>query len=208
MIVRPKPLHPARRTRTMAANGTDAMPRIHVLGAAGSGSTTLGLAVAERLAVPHADADGFFWLPTDPPFTSRRPRAERLTLLAHRLPANGSWVFSGSAIGWATMLEPAYDLIVFLRLDQAVRLARLRRREAARYGARIQPGGDMAALSAAFFSWAAAYDSAGPVQRSLAAHEAWLMGQTAAVLRLDSATGVNALVEAVLERLDRNPERS
>jgi adenylate kinase family enzyme len=177
------------------------MPRIHVFGASGSGSTTLGLAVARRLGVPHADADGLFWLPTDPPFTSRRPRAERLALLLRRLPADGNWVFSGSAIGWATALESAYDLIVFLRLDPEERMARLRRREAARYGARIDPGGDMAPLSAAFFSWAAAYDSAGPAQRSLAAHEAWLSGQTTPVLRLDSAVAVDTLVEAVVARL-------
>jgi adenylate kinase family enzyme len=175
------------------------MPRIHVLGAAGSGSTTLGESVARRLGIPHADADHFFWMPTDPPFTTRRPRVERLALLTQELPADGNWVFSGSAISWATALEPAYDLIVFLWLDPAVRMARLRHRETARYGARIEPGGDMAIASAAFFQWAADYDTAGPTQRSLAAHEAWLSGEAANVLRLDSAQPLDALTEAVLQ---------
>src|ERR1700722_18252641 len=163
------------------------MPRIHVLGASGSGSTTLGQSVAQHLGIAHADADRFFWMLTNPPFTRRRPRVERLALLTHELPVDGDWVFSGSAISWATVLEPAYDLIVFVRLDPKVRLARLRYREAARYGARIEPGGDMAIASAAFFQWAADYDTAGPTQRSLAAHEAWIAGQAAEVLRLDSA---------------------
>ena len=75
----------------------------------------------------------------------------------HRLlPIDGQWVFSGSAPGWATRLEPFYDLVVFLRLDPAVRMERLRRREAARYGRRIEPGGDMAAASADFLKWAEA----------------------------------------------------
>lgn len=177
------------------------MPRIHVLGASGSGSTTLGEALARRLGVPHADSDQFFWMPTDPPFTTRRSRSERLALLTRALPVDGDWVFSGSAIGWATHLEPAYDLIVFLRLDPAVRMERLRRREMARYGARIEPGGDMAAASAAFLRWAEAYETAGLTQRSLVVHEAWLSGQTADVARLDSAMGVEALVGAVLARL-------
>lgn len=175
------------------------MPRIHVLGASGSGSTTLGESVAQRLGIPHADADHFFWMPTDPPFTTRRPRVERHAMLTQELPADRDWVFSGSAISWATALEPAYDLIVFLRLDPAVRLARLRHRETARFGARIEPGGDMAMLSAAFFQWAEDYDTAGPAQRSLAAHEAWLAGQTARVLRLDSAQSLETLTEAVLQ---------
>jgi adenylate kinase family enzyme len=176
------------------------MPRIHVLGASGSGSTTLGQALAGRLGIPHVDADRLFWLPTDPPFASRRPRGERLALLTRQLPADADWVFSGSAISWATVLEPVYDLVVFLRLDPEIRMRRLRQREAARYGARIEPGGDMAEASAAFLRWAEAYDTSGPAQRSLAAHEAWLMGQTAEVLRLDSEAAVEALMTAVLER--------
>jgi hypothetical protein len=143
----------------------------------------------------------FSGYPRTPPFTTRRPRAERLALLTQVLPADGDWVFSGSAISWATTLEPAYDLIVFLRLDPKVRMARLRRREAARYGARIEPGGDMAIASAAFFQWAAGYDTAGPTQRSLAAHEAWIAGQAAKVLRLDSAQSLDALTDAVLQHL-------
>ena len=182
------------------------MPRIHVLGASGSGTTTLGSALARRLGVPHVDSDQLFWMPTDPPFTTRRPRGERLAMLTRQLPVDADWVFSGSAISWATELEPAYDLIVFLRLDPAIRMERLRRREAARYGARIEPGGDMAVGSAAFLRWAEAYDTAGLVQRSLAAHEDWLSGQTAGIWRLDSDATVEALVTAVLERLNAAPE--
>jgi adenylate kinase family enzyme len=177
------------------------MPRIHVLGASGSGSTTLGEAVATRLGIPHADADHFFWMPTDPPFATRRPRLERLALLTQELPAYADWVFSGSAISWATVLEPTYDLIVFLRLDPTVRMARLRYRETARYGARIERGGDMAIASAAFFQWARDYDTAGPAQRSLAAHEAWLDGQAAKVLRLDSAQPLDTLTDAVVQHV-------
>ena len=36
--------------------------RIHILGAAGSGTTTLGRALAERLQCPHFDTDDYFWL--------------------------------------------------------------------------------------------------------------------------------------------------
>jgi len=185
----------------MARHGTDVMPRIHVFGASGSGSTTLGEAVAQRLGLRHADADHFFWFPTDPPFTTRRPRKERLAMLTKALPADGHWVFSGSAISWATELEPAYDLIVFLYLDPVVRMQRLQLRETARYGERIEPGGDMATASAAFFQWAVAYDTAGVAQRSLAAHEAWLGWQTARLLRLDSAMPTDTLVDTVLRHV-------
>ena len=55
--------------------------RIHILGASGSGTTTLGRALAERLQYPHFDTDDYFWLPTDPPYTQQRARTERAQLL-------------------------------------------------------------------------------------------------------------------------------
>jgi adenylate kinase family enzyme len=176
------------------------MPRIHILGASGSGTSTLGAALAARLGLPHVDADTLFWMATDPPFTTRRPSEERHALLLQSLPITGQWVFSGSALKWAVSLEPVYDLIVFLRLDPSARMERLRRRQAVRYGARIETDGDMAAATANFLRWAEAYDSAGPEQRSLVLHEEWLSPQTAPVLRLDSSAPVEDLVASVLSR--------
>ena len=177
------------------------MSRIRILGAAGSGTSTLGSALARRLRVRHVDSDSLYWLPTDPPYTTVRPAEQRLALLSRTLPIGGHWVFSGAATEWAAALEPHTDLVVFLRLDRAVRMARLRRREAARFGARILPGGDMAATSAGFIAWAEAYDTAGPMGRGLLTHEAWIADQPAAVLRLDTRAPVEDLVAAVLARL-------
>lgn len=174
------------------------MPRIHIPGASGSGVSTLGVEVARLLSAPHLEADTVYWLPTDPPFVAARPRTERLALLRKQLLSDEDWVFSGSAIGWAEPIEPLYDLIVYLRLDPAIRIKRLRQREQARYGRRIAPGGDMAAASAAFFAWAAAYDTAGLEQRSRVTHEEWLSARKAPVLRLDSSEPVEALASAVL----------
>jgi adenylate kinase family enzyme len=183
------------------------MSRIHILGASGSGTSTLGSALARRLCVPHADSDRLYWLPTNPPYTTPRPPEDRQDLLLRTLPVDGKWVFSGAATKWAAPLEPHYDLVVFLLLDPAVRMDRLRRREAARFGTRILPGGDMEASNAAFIAWAEAYDTAGSLRRGLVTHEAWLADQPAPVLRLDSVNPVEDLVAAVLARLDALPQR-
>jgi SAM-dependent methyltransferase len=72
-------------------------------------------------------------------------------------------------------------------------MERLRRRERARYGHRVEQGGDMAETSSAFLDWAASYDTAGPEQRSRVAHEAWLAARTVPVLRLDSSEPLEML---------------
>lgn len=174
------------------------MVHIHVMGASGSGTTSLGLALAERLDIAHLDTDDFFWLPTDPPFTTPRDADERIAMLLRQALPDEGWVLSGSALKWARPIEPLYDLIVFLRIDPEVRMARIRAREIARYGNRIRPGGDMAVKSQEFMEWAASYDTAGPERRSLAAHEQWLETQTSPVLRLDSSREIGELVAEVL----------
>jgi adenylate kinase family enzyme len=181
------------------------MPRIHILGASGSGTTTLGAALAAELAIPHEDADRYFWKPTNPPFTETRPVEERLALLSPLLPENGDWIFSGSATGWGAPLEPRFTLVVFVKLDPALRMERLRLREQARYGARIEPGGDLEKASREFLDWAASYDEGGLDQRSLALHERWLAARTCPVLKLDSVLPAATLLEAVIAALRVTP---
>lgn len=173
--------------------------RIHVLGAAGSGTTTLGRALAGALALPHHDTDDYFWMPTEPPFAEARPVADRLALMQALFVPRAGWVLSGSLVGWGDPLIASFDLVVFLRTGAETRLARLHRREAGRYGAdAVAPGGDRHAESRAFLDWAAGYDSGDLTGRSLQRHEAWLGTLPCPVLRLDGGAPLAALCDAVL----------
>ena len=145
--------------------------RIHILGASGSGTTTLGRVLAERLQYSHFDTDDYFWLPTDPPYTHQRERSERAQLLMDDLTAQDAWVISGSLCGWGDVAIPRFELVVFLWVPPDMRMARLHRREHARFGTRILPGGDMYEVSQAFLTWAAAYDEGGLDIRSRRLHE-------------------------------------
>jgi adenylate kinase family enzyme len=148
--------------------------RIHILGASGSGTTTLGRALAEHLHCLHFDTDDYFWLPTDPPYTQPRERMKRAQLLMDDITAQEHWVLSGSLCGWGDIAIPRFELVVFLSIPHDVRMARLRRREQARFGERILPGGDMYEQSQEFLAWAASYDAGGVDIRSRRLHEEWL----------------------------------
>lgn len=123
-----------------------AIRHIHILGASGSGTTTLGRALAERLQCPHFDTDAYFWLPTEPPFTEKRETTLRQKLLMDDLTAHQSWVLSGSLCGWGDVAIPLFDLAIYLWVPCEIRLERLRQREIERYGEHIMPGGDMRAV--------------------------------------------------------------
>ncbi|MGO7888568.1 adenylate kinase, partial [Rhizobium ruizarguesonis] len=71
----------------------------------------------EKLHIAHLDTDDFFWVPTDPPFTTPRYADERIRLLLDEVARHEVWVLSGSALKCGRPIEPFYDLIVFLRID-------------------------------------------------------------------------------------------
>ena len=179
--------------------GSDSEPRIHITGASGTGVSTLGRAVAEALGVPFVDADDAYWMPTDPQFTTKRPVQERLAVLTEAQ-GKGGWVVAGSLCGWGDRAIEGVELIVFLTAPTEQRIARLRERERAWFGSRIDPGGDMARIHAEFIAWAEQYDDPHFTGRSRVMHETWLMEQTAPVLRLEGTQRTEMLLSAVLDR--------
>lgn len=173
--------------------------RVHIVGASGSGTTTLGRALADAWSVPHADVDDYFWEPSDPPYTTKRDRQSRLELMEAMFVPRPAWVLSGSLSDWGDALIPMFDAVVYLTLDPATRLDRLNLREGKRYGSRIEPGGDRADAHAEFVAWAASYDDASFDGRSAAAQERWLAELACPVLRMTSGRPVVDLVATVLD---------
>lgn len=168
--------------------------RLHVMGASGSGTTTLARTLASHWAVPHADADDFFWVPSDPPYVEKREEADRVALMHRLFVPCEAWVLSGSMVGWGEEIVAQCDAVVFLTLDPAVRMERLRAREQIRQEEGIV---DPVAWEE-FLTWAGGYDDPSFTGRSLAGHEEWLAGVDKPVLRLDSAAGPGVLRDAVL----------
>ena len=178
------------------------MARIHIVGASGAGTTTLGRTLAARLGAAHLDTDDFFWVPTDPPFQKIRERAERQALLGEALDRQPAWVLSGSLCGWGDIFIPRFDLVVFLWLEPAIRLARLRARELERYGAAVAPGGPRNAKMEEFLFWAAGYDERLQApERCLKLHEQWLAALPCPIVRITDAGDVASHAAGVLRAL-------
>ena len=172
--------------------------RIHITGASGAGVTSLGRAVANALAIPHHDTDDYLWQPTTPPFQKIRERADRLRLMNEMFLPRAEWALSGSLAGWGDAIIPAFDLVVFVTTPKAIRLQRLRAREATRYGPdAVAPGGWRHKETEEFIAWASQYEDGDLVSRSLAMHEAWLAALPCPVLRLDGSRPLPELVAEV-----------
>ncbi len=181
----------------MVRTSTD---RIYVFGASGTGTTTLGARVAQSRSLVHVDCDDHYWAPADPPFSRKRHPADRILSMRAAL-GKGGWVLTGACDGWGSDLIDQADLIVFVTLPTAQRLARLVKRERDRFGARIAPGGDMHDIHRGFLKWSAGYDNPYFEGRSLARHEEWLRHQTKPIIRLDGRKAPETLTSELLEHL-------
>ena len=148
---------------------------IHIFGASGSGTTTLGRALAADMGLVHIDTDDYFWLPTDPQYSTKRPIEERLRLMNADIDAaRRGVVISGSLTGWGDVLIPRFTHVIRLNTPTEVRIERLRQREYAHFGERIREGGDMYENHLAFLDWAAQYDAGDVTMRSKACHDEWM----------------------------------
>ncbi|AUO49845.1 P-loop NTPase family protein [Pseudomonas ogarae] len=176
--------------------------RIYITGASCAGVTTLGQNLVTQLGVRHVDVDDFYWMPTNPPFTTKRPVGERVSLIQQKL-GDDDWVLTGSCIGWGDALIIHADMIVFVVTATPVRLERLAAREKERFGDRIAPGGDMHEIHVAFREWASQYDDPNFSGRNQAWHERWISGQTAPVLRVDGMNSAGKMVADVIHTLSQ-----
>ena len=165
--------------------------RINIVGAAGSGTSTLGRALASRLGYAFLDADDFYWKPSTPPFQQKYEPEDRLTTIINAIDAQPATVVAGSVAGWGERLEAAFDLVVFLSLPTALRMQRIEAREIARFG-RADP---------AFLEWAEQYEEGRLSGRSRARHEAWLSSRRCRVVRFEGDQEVEARVDTLIRSL-------
>jgi adenylate kinase family enzyme len=178
--------------------------RLHIMGASGSGVTSLGRALADALAVPHHDTDDYLWQPTTPPYRVLRDIPERLRLMQEVFLPRADWVLSGGLDGWGDAVIPLFDMVIYLTTPKELRLSRLRAREARHFGAdAVAPGGWRHRETEDFIEWASHYEDGDREGRSLAKHQAWLATLPCPVLRFDGSRPLPELVAPCVARLGR-----
>ena len=176
---------------------------IHIYGASGSGTSTLGRRLAEKLGCRFMDTDDYFWMPTDPKFTVKRETSERLRLMREDIEAADSAVISGSLVDWGDALIPYFTLTVRVVTPTELRLERIREREYARFGERIRPSGDMYEQHQAFLTWAAQYDTGDANMRSKAKHDLWQQKLTCPQIIVDGAEEMEEKLRRVMEKMEQ-----
>jgi adenylate kinase family enzyme len=177
--------------------------KIHIVGASGSGVTTLGRLLAAEINCQYIDSDDYFWEKSAILYTVKRNAKERNKKLQDDLAIHHDWILGGSMTPWGDHLIPSFDLVIFLWVPQELRILRLKHREFERYGKIIFPDPERRRRYKEFMKWAEGYDDNTAQGRTMWAHEKWLSKIPCSILELRGDLSNEYRLEVALRRINK-----
>ncbi len=174
---------------------------IHIYGASGSGTSTTGRFICDKLGYYFMDTDDYFWEATNLPYQIKRSPSDRIALMRKDIASYDKVVVSGSLVGWGDELIPFFTLAIRVETDTAIRIDRLKKREREHWGSRINAGGDMYENHRKFIDWAASYDHGDLNRRSKSKHDEWQKQLRCQIILLDGSLPVEKNFEIIRQSL-------
>jgi hypothetical protein len=169
--------------------------RIQIIGGSGTGKSTLGAFIGHAEQIPWIDTDHYLW--KDTTFTEKRDVSERFSMYEADVMSFRDYVVSGSVFAWHPDGFIDRDLLVFLSLDESIRMERLVAREALRYS-------DFSG-SNAFLDWCRTYHTAtDPTMIGTFAEHQYQMDQSISpILIVDASLPTQLQYQKIIETYDR-----
>jgi dephospho-CoA kinase len=118
---------------------------ILICGLNGTGKSTLGRILADRMGYEFIDNEDLFFPKTDPSYTFSSPRSEEevIRLLEDKISGNNRFIFAAVKGNYGDRLIALLDYIVLIEVPKQIRSNRVRDRSYQKFGDRILPGGDL-----------------------------------------------------------------
>ena len=177
--------------------------KVQIIGGSGSGKSTLAKFISEKQNIKWIDTDHYLW--KDNSFTENNPIEKRRELYQKDMESGSSYVASGSIFSWCPKGFNSRDLLVFLFLDEAVRMERLRSREIERNELSEMWLDENGEYTNDFLEWCNTYLT--EEDKSMAGTYAEQSHQMelskSPVLKLDSSRPVEELYAEILSRLSQ-----
>jgi len=177
--------------------------KINIIGASGSGTTTLAGALSSHLGFKHLDADQYFWEKTLHPFEIKKAPEIRNHLLKVDMENHNDFILSGPVYTWESQFTRFFDLVIFLYVPPAIRMQRLLKREIERYGKLIETDERMRKKHKEFMEWAASYED--PLfysSRTLYRQTEWINSLAVPVLKIEGDLERGQSFKLALEKIE------
>ena len=174
---------------------------ILICGLNGTGKSTLGRILADRLGYEFIDNEDLFFPKADPSYAFSGPRSkeEVIRLLEERISGNNRFIFAAVRGNYGGKLIASLDHIVLMEVPKPIRSRRVRDRSYQKFGDRILPGGDLYDQESSWFSLT---DS-----RPETYVTAWLETVDCPVIRIDGTLPVEENVNYLVSVLSEEDAR-
>ena len=168
---------------------------ILICGLNGTGKSTLGRMLADRMDYEFIDNEDLFFPKTDPSyvFSSPRSKEEAIRLLEERISANNRFIFAAVRGNYGNKLIATLDHVILIEVPKQIRSQRVRDRSYQKFGNRILPGGELYDKESQWFSLTD--------NRSEAYVTDWLETVDCPVIRIDGTLPVEENVDYLVSVL-------
>ncbi len=177
--------------------------KVQIIGGSGTGKSTLAKYISEKESIKWIDTDHYLW--KDDSFSENNPIKQRIKMYQSDIRSYDSYIVSGSIFMWCPEGFNNRDLLVFLSINEEVRMKRLRDREIKRKNDSQMWLDENGEYTNDFIEWCKTYwskeDKSMP--GTYAEHSYQMAISKSPVLKLDSSRTLEELYAKIMSTLSK-----
>ncbi len=175
---------------------------IHVMGASGSGTTSLGEYLADKLDFEVIESDFYKWEQTIPEFQVMRDIEESNRLLMQKIKSSSNLIISGSLHSNPITFQ-YIDLIIYLKCPTKVRMERILKRDRELGRNSLECDGEVKENFLGFLYLARNYNHLGVDKRSKRSQKVVIKESHAPVIYVNTNKEIYKLHENILKKVKK-----
>lgn len=168
---------------------------IIICGLNGTGKSTLGKALAERLHFYFIDNEDLYFPKTDPVYTYADPRTREQVekLLFNEIKAHENFIFASVKGDYGESVYPFFQYAIIIDVPKNIRIERIKNRSFQKFGNRMLSGGDLYEQEERFFDFAKS--------RAEDTVEKWVQALTCPIIRIDGTEPIEKNINFIIEQI-------
>jgi len=169
------------------------MSVILICGLNGSGKTTFGMKLADRLKYDFLNDEDYYFFESEVPFSCSRSEEAAKEYIVSYFGCHENVVIVATRGDLGVRINSMYDCVIYLSAPAEIRLSRIKERDEKRFGERVLPGGDMYEQQRKFHDFA--------LSRTAEKIEKWMEMLECTVIKLDGTRAVDENIETTEQLL-------